>query len=248
MASKSPLAPKILKGAFVRLDDTGIGVFPQIIVFQYNPESLTRKLKPYEKPADKEGVQQDATAQAAPYDPEEEMDVVIAFDAMDDLEEPATHPQTVVAGVADRIAAVEMLMYPSTTTSLLASAVGAIAGALGGALGIGGGAAPVPTNPQVPVVLFAWGPGRIVPVKITTFTVEEQAFNSALYPIRAKVTVGVKVLTDAYFTSLATDSKPLTAAQSIAVSAYRAATTQKKVLAAASVASSVESLLATLPF
>lgn len=244
MASRSPLAPRILKGAFIRLDEAGIGPVPQIIAFQYNPESLTRKLKPYEQPVDKEGEQQDAAARAAPYDPEEEMDVVIAFDAIDDLEEPATHPQTVITGVADRIAALEMLMYPSTSTGLLTSAVGAIAGALGV-----GGAAQVPTNPEVPVVLFAWGPGRIVPVKVTTFTVEEQAFNSGLYPIRAKVTVGIKVLTDHYFTSrLVTDGGKLTPAESIACSAYKASTTQKQVLAAANVVNGVESLLATLPF
>ena len=78
MATASPLAPKTLKGAFIRLDETGIGAVPQIIVFQYNPENLTRKFKPYEKPADKEGAQVDPTARVAPYDPEEEMDVVIA--------------------------------------------------------------------------------------------------------------------------------------------------------------------------
>lgn len=244
MASSSPLAPKILKGAFVRLDESGIGAVPQIIAFQYNPESLTRKLKPYEKPPDKEGEQQDVTARAAPYDPEEEMDVVISFDATDDLEDPATHPQAVLTGVADRIAALEMLMYPSTATGLLTSAVGALAGAIGI-----GSDAEVPTNAEVPVVLFAWGPGRVLPVKITTFSVEEQAFNSALYPIRAKVTVGIKVLTDDYFTSKQrTDSDTLTPAESIACAAYRLATTQKQGLAAANVAHGVESLLATLPF
>jgi len=44
------------------------------------------------------------------------------------------------------------------------------------------------------LVLLFFGPGRIVPVRITTFTVDEQAFNTLLYPIRAKVTVGLKVL------------------------------------------------------
>jgi hypothetical protein len=243
VSSSSALAPKILHGAFVRLDELGIGVVPQVIAFQYNPESLTRKLKPYEQPADKQGTQQDPAARAVPYDPEEEMDVVVSFDAMDDLEEPERHPQTVITGVAARIAALEMLMYPPATTSLLTSAVGALAGALG----LGGGEA-VPTNAEVPIVLFVWGPGRILPVKIATFSIEEQAFNSALYPIRAKVTVGIRVLTDDYFTSkLTAEGAELTTAESIAASAYRAAVAQKKVLAAVGVASTVESVLATLP-
>lgn len=244
MATTSPLAPKILKGAFIRLDETGIGAVPQTIVFQYNPESLSRKFKPYEKPADKEGDKPDAAARAAPYDPEEEMDVVISFDAIDDLEEPERHPQAVVIGVADRIAALEMLMYPSKETGLLSSAINAIAGALGA-----GGGKEVPENPEVPIVLLAWGPGRVVPVKITSFAVEEQAFNSALYPIRAKVTVGVKVLTEDYFNSKArTQSDTPTPAEAIARSAYRYTMTQKKILAAANVANNVDSLLSTLPF
>ena len=79
MASESPLAPLLLKGAFIRLDETAIGAAAQIIVFQYNPESLTRKFKPYEKPAnDKAGEVPDPSARAAPYDPEEEMDIVIS--------------------------------------------------------------------------------------------------------------------------------------------------------------------------
>jgi hypothetical protein len=244
MTGTSPLASKTLKGAFIRLDETGIGAVPQIVVFQYNPESLTRKFKPYEPPADKEGAQVDATARVAPYDPEEELDVVVSLDAIDDLEEPETHPQAVVAGVAARIAALELLMYPTTQTGLLSSAVSGIAGALG----FGGGEA-VPTNPETPVVLFAWGPGRVLPVKITAFTVEEQAFNSALYPIRAKATVTVKVLTEDYFNSKRqTGTTTLTAAEELACSAYRYTKKQKEVLAAASVANSVESALSTLPF
>ena len=244
MATASPLAPKILKGAFIRLDETGIGAVPQVIVFQYNPENLTRKFKPYEPPADKEGAQVDATARVAPYDPDEEMDVVISLDAIDDLEEPEIHPQAVVVGVSDRLAALEMLMYPSTQTGLLSSAVNAIAGVLG----VGGGEA-VPVNPEVPVVLFAWGPGRVLPVKITAFTIEEQAFNSALYPIRAKATVGVKVLTEDYFNSKRhTGNATLTPAEELACSAYRYTKKQKEILAAANVANSIESVLSTLPF
>lgn len=245
MATTSPLAPKTLKGAFIRLDETGIGAVPEIIVFQYNPESLTRKFKPYDKPADKQsGDKPDPAARSTPYDPDEEMDVAIFFDAIDDLEEPERHPQAVLIGVADRIAALEMLMYPSKDTGLLSSAVNAIAGLLGAA-----GGKEVPQNPEVPIVLLAWGPGRIVPVKITSFSVEEQAFNSALYPIRAKVTVGVKVLTEDYFNSTErTTSKTLTPAEAIACTAYRYTMKQKKVLAAANVANSLDSLLSTLPF
>lgn len=69
MAGSSLLAPRLVKGAFIRLDVTGIGITPQIIAFQYNAESITRKFKPYEKPQDKEGDKPDLNAQMAPYDP-----------------------------------------------------------------------------------------------------------------------------------------------------------------------------------
>jgi hypothetical protein len=243
MANESPLAPVLLKGAFIRLDETAIGAVPQIVVFQYNPESLTRKFKPYEPPAkEKTDDKPNPSALAAPYDPEEEMDVVVELDATDDLEHPEQHPITMVSGVADRIAALEMLMYPSDETSLLSSAVSSLAGALG----IGGGAE-IPKYRQAPIVLLSWGPGRVMPVKITGFSVEEQAFNQALYPIRAKVTVGVKVLTEDYFNSR-TESTTLTAAETMAQAAYRYTFKQKKTLATANVANNVESILSTLPF
>jgi hypothetical protein len=238
----SPITPRSLKGAFIRLDEGPVGATPQVISFQYNPESLARKLKPYEKPADKEGDKPDAAARATPYDPEEEFEVAIFLDATDDLEHPDTHPQAVITGVADRIAALEVLMYPSTDTGLLTPVLGAVAGLLG----IPGGQA-VPQNPLVPVVLFAFGPGRIVPVKITSFAVEEQAFNLSLFPIRAKVTVGVKVLTDDYFNTRAA-ADTLTPAEGIAAAAYRYTRTQKRVLAASNVGNNVASALSLLPF
>lgn len=43
-------------------------------------------------------------------------------------------------------------------------------------------------------VLFVWGPGRIFPVRVKDFQVEEQAYSPLLYPIRARVTVGLEVL------------------------------------------------------
>jgi hypothetical protein len=248
MANSNPLARKLLKGAFIRLDEAGIVPVPKVIVFQYNPETLSRKFKPWEKPADKEGTKPDPSAQSAPYDPEEEMDVVVEFDATDDLEEPLAHPVAMLAGVADRVAALEMLMYPSDEIGLLSSAVASLAGAIGGALGLGGSVtAPIPQRREAPVVLLAWGPGRVVPVKIGSFAVEEQAFNTALYPIRAKVTVGVKVLTDDFFQSRGV-GRDLTSAEKLAQSCYRYTLKQKRALSAAQIAHNVESVLSLLPF
>ena len=88
---------------------------------------------------------------------------------------------------------------------------------------------------KAPTILFIWGPGRIVPVRINTFAVEEQLNNPMLYPLRAKVSLGMQVLTDADF-----GSDPDTI-EKLAIAAYKFTMTQKRVLALANTANGVES-------
>lgn len=244
MPNTSPLAPKLLKGALIRLDETKIGFIPQIIVFQYNPEVLSRKLKRAEKKEDKEDPETPkGDAPVQPADPTEEFDLVLELDATDDLAEPLTHPTAVLAGVADRIAAIEMLLFPADEVGLLSSAIASLAGRLGA-----GATAPIPKRTEVPVVLLVWGPGRILPVNIESVAVEEQAFNIALYPIRAKVTISIKVLTEDYYKARVTDKTQLRPAEELARSAYSFTLKQKKKLAAANVLNSLDSLMSMLPF
>ncbi len=227
-------SPKLLKGALVELSEPFLGPVPNIIVFQYNPETLSRTLNPW-KPSVGEGTGADSGAAntAQPFDPGETLTLTLELDATDALEEPESHPVAVVSGVADRIAALEMLLYP-TGDSLL----GSVFASLGGAVDV------VPRG-SVPVVLLVWGPGRIVPVRLTTFKVEEQAFSPTLYPIRAKVTVGLQVLTEESFKK---PGKVLSTSENLAVAAYKFTRGQKEVLARANLADSVESILGMLPF
>jgi hypothetical protein len=46
-----------------------------------------------------------------------------------------------------------------------------------------------------PLTLFVWSGNRIAPVRLTDFTITEEAFDPALNPIRAKVSLGMRVLT-----------------------------------------------------
>src|SRR3989442_14885587 len=159
------ISPKILKGALVQLAEGFIGPVPNIIVFQYNPESLSRTLTPYNPPTDQASDAQKAGSgdTSQPFDPGETFNLALELDATDALEQPDSHPVAVVSGVADRIAALESLLYPTGDKGSLVT--GAIA-SLAGALGIGGGAADSQLS-QVAIVLFVWGPGRIVPVRLT---------------------------------------------------------------------------------
>jgi hypothetical protein len=244
MSDSYPNSPTVLKGALIQFATGGLVPVPNLILFQYNPESITRTLHPWSEPqTDSDPTNAHDTSQ--PFDPRESFSVTLELDAADALEFPDSHPVAVAFGIADRIAALEMLLYPQYE-SALSAVLGAVAsGSLSGAVSnfTGGSAASSVPRGSVPVVLFLWGPGRIMPVRLLSFRVEEQAYSPTLYPLRAKVVADFLVLTDKSFTS----ATP-TAAERIAKAAYQFTAAQKKVLAQANTANSVESIMGMLPF
>jgi hypothetical protein len=48
--------------------------------------------------------------------------------------------------------------------------------------------------PEAPLTLLVWGPKRVVPVRLTDFSITEQAFDPALNPILAEVDLSLRVL------------------------------------------------------
>lgn len=247
-------SPKLLKGALIEFSERFIGPIPNVIVFQYNPETMTRALEVWNQNSEGGSTASANTSSTAqPANPPETFTLALELDAADALEKPESHPVAFISGVADRIAAMEMLLYPQGD-SLLGGLLGSVTGSLsvgaspggasiGGALGgAAGGVRPVARG-TVPVLLFVWGPGRIVPVRITSFSVDEQAYSPLLYPIRAKVSIGLKILTPKDFPSC-----NLKLAEQIAITAFKFTRKQKEVLAAANMANSVESILGMLPF
>lgn len=246
MPSDFPRSPKLLKGALIQFSAPLLIPIPNIIIFQYNPDTLSRRLNAWTPPTRDGQGNIDPIVEASlaqPYDPEESFSLALELDAADALEAPSSHPIAVVSGVADRIAAMEILLYPpgqSTLGSLLSGSLSLSAGGL--SVSAGAAAAVVAERKTVPVILFFWGPGRIVPVRITTFSVDEQAFSPLLYPIHAKVSIGLKILDAAAFVS--DDS----ATAKIAMACYVFTRAQKEALALANVANSVESIMGMLPF
>jgi hypothetical protein len=246
-------SPKLLKGALIQFSAPMLIPIPNIIVFQYNPETMTRTLSPW-KPREQVvyGSEEEAKKAgekllnelAQPYDPDETFSLTLELDAADALEEPNTHPVAVVAGVADRISAMEMLCYPPGP--------GAIGGLLNVSVnvslsgGITTGTADAVPRLEVPIVLFFWGPGRIVPVRLTTFTVEEQQYSPLLYPIRAKVSIGLTVLNENHLLNAAGE-KGKSAIVTLAKACYKFTQAQKEALAMANLANSVESIIGMLP-
>jgi hypothetical protein len=260
-----PNSPLVLKGALIYFGAPMLIPLPNIIVFQYNPETMTRSLTPWQPPAKvvqkevKDGqVQNESELKAynetlaklsQPYDPQETLSLVLELDATDALEHPETHPIAVATGVADRLAAIEMLLYPPGD-SLLGGLLGSVSGSVSfsaGGLSVGGGAdLEQLKRKDAPIVLFFWGPGRIVPVRITSLSIEEQQYSPLLYPIRAKATIGLRVL-DLDDLVQVTGEAATGATVELAKACYKFTRGQKEVLATANLANAVESIVGMLP-
>jgi hypothetical protein len=87
----------------------------------------------------------------------------------------------VAFGIGPQIALLEALVNPSVEEILAVAAA-----TQNGTLEI--------LPPEAPLVLFVWSKNRVVPVRVTEFSVTEEAFDPSLNPIRAKVSLGLRVL------------------------------------------------------
>lgn len=185
-----------LRGALVEFLPTGLIPIPNIIVFQYNPESMSHAWTQPEAPA--AGPNQTTTNPlAVKGDPGESFSFTLSLDAADSIADGAASAALAeISGVYSRLAALEMLLYPAsaTTGGLLGSVTAAIGGAFGAGGGGGGVTRSVPAN-TVNTVLFVWGPGRIVPVRVTALTVTERLYDRLLNPTKAEVQITLRVLT-----------------------------------------------------
>jgi hypothetical protein len=168
-----PGSPRVLKGALVGFDP--VVPIPSVIVFQYNPDTLTRTLKP--RGPGGEGARSEALRLTGA--PEETIKVDVAIDATDQLEK--AEGVATGLGIYPQLSAIETLVYPKSAVVIANTALLAT-----GTIEI------VP--PTAPLTLFIWGIQRILPVRITEFSITEEAYDTALNPIRAKASLGLRVL------------------------------------------------------
>jgi hypothetical protein len=184
--STFPNSPRLVKGGLV-LIDADTSAVQRIIVLQYNPDTLSRTLQPQ---AVKESGDR-AAAMRLTGPPVETIKLDAEIDATDQLEFPDQHANTVQFGIQPQLAALETILYPASG-QLLANNALASAGML-------------EILPALSALtLFVWSKSRIVPVRITDFSVTEEAFDTALNPLRAKVSLGMRVLS---VTDLGYDNK-----------------------------------------
>lgn len=171
-----PRSPRLLKGGIVLIDPDTSAV-KRIIALQYNPQTLTRTLKG--QTIGEETDRSQALRLKGP--PVETYKLDAEIDAADQLEFPEQNDVVRQHGIAPQLAALETIVYPASSQLLTNNSLAA-----SGTLEI------APT--EAPLTLFVWSKNRVLPVRLTDFSVTEEAFDPNLNPIRAKVSLGMRVL------------------------------------------------------
>jgi hypothetical protein len=186
MTDGFPGRPLLLKGALV-VFETPLPIPTNIIIFQYNPETMTRRVEQMaggdqtcaggspRNPCLNAG---DTRNLLQP--PVESYSLTIELDAADQLE--VSDGVTMAVGLHPALAALELLLYPRLSDLLLNESLALLGSSI---------VAPL----QTPLVLFVWGAPRVVPVQVTSIAITEQAFDQLLNPIQAKVDLTMRSLT-----------------------------------------------------
>lgn len=172
-----PNSPRLLKGGLV-LIDPATSVVQRIIALQYNPDTLTRSLQ-VKGVGTEAGDRRETQRLVGP--PTETIKLEAEIDASDQLEFPDQNRSAVDVGIHPHLAALEVIVYPSSAQIQNNNSL-----AQSGTLEI--------TPMESPLTLFIWSKQRILPVLLTDFSITEEAFDPALNPIRAKVSLGMRVL------------------------------------------------------
>lgn len=235
---------KYLKGAFVQFMPTFLVPLPNVIVFQYNPETMTHTWTPA-APETSPSTDNKPNPLAVKGLPGESFSFTLSMDSSDTIADGSavTAGIATATGLYSRLAALEMLLYPAgafSSNKLLGTVSSALTSALGGS------SAPKKTSvPQymMSTVLFVWGPARILPVRLKSLTITEKLYDALLLnPTHAEAQVSVQVLTPDEVTAL---SDPL---KEVSTVAYDYSQAFRQAMALANLANATESIIGMLPF
>jgi hypothetical protein len=169
-----PGSPRLMKGALVGLDL--FNPLASVTIFQYNPDTMTRRLEAQTMGGEEGDRTEALRLKGAPV---ETISLDVEIDATDQLEKGDGLAGSV--GIYPQLSALEMLIYPKSAL-VIANTVLALLGTT----------EIVP--PVAPLTLFVWGPQRVLPVRISELSITEEAYDPNLNPIRAKVSLGLRVL------------------------------------------------------
>lgn len=203
-----------MKGAFINLGARTLGALPNVVVFQFNPDSVTHTPTIVQPPPEDDG-SGTRNARQQPGPPSESYSFNLRLDATDQVAQ--RNPLAVASGVLPALSALELLITP---TSSIANSLSALSGSNN-----------VRVHPPdaLPPVLFFWGPLRVLPVAIVSLNITESLYDSRLNPIRADVAVNLRVLTP----SQISDNR-------LALGAYRYSSKARETMAALNLANAAQ--------
>ena len=173
-----PSSPRLVKAGLIVLDPKS-GAQLRTIALQYNPDSLSVSYQVQGVGGEGGGDRAQPFRLKGPAIQTIKLEAEI--DATDALEQPGQHATAVEFGVAPQLAVLESLVNP-TVAELMALKAQASSGTL------------EILPPEAPLVLFVWSASRVVPVRVTDFAITEEAFDPQLNPMRAKVSLGLRVM------------------------------------------------------
>jgi hypothetical protein len=179
---------KFIRGALIEYGTQILGPIPNVVIFQFNPETLARTLRIPGRQVSSKSREVNQAGEA----PVEQITFTASFNASDQLGD-----QNILArlnGIGPRLAALEKMAYPAPRSGgLISQALDSIAGALGGGASGGDPAQPIPRE-RYPRILFLWGPTRVLPVVIESMSITEQQYDQVLNPVRADVALTLGVI------------------------------------------------------
>jgi hypothetical protein len=215
----------MIKGALVEFTAAFGASLPNVVIFQFNPETVRHTWTQAPAPTTLPG-QTGSNPLAVAGVPGETFSFTLTMDVGDQLTDPhpAVRAAAAASGIYARLAALEMLLFPVDTGPAAAAA---------------GGRRQTPTA-QVPTVLFVWGIGRIVPVRVTSLSITETLYDSLLNPTHADAAVELRVLTPAELRAV---TGPLA---SLAANAYQYSQHLREGLAVANLGTAAQAVIGML--
>lgn len=175
--SAFPGSPRLMKGAIIGVDK--FNPLASVVVFQYNPDTLVRRVQANTgQPESPTAPRVEPMRFNGP--PRETISLTMEIDLADQLERGDAMAS--LLGLYPTLSSLEMLLYPKAADMILNYAL-----SRAGVLSV------VPHD--APLTLFVWGLKRVVPVRISSLSITEQAFDPDLNPIQAKVELSMSVLT-----------------------------------------------------
>ncbi len=216
-----------MRGALIEYGSDLMGPIPNVVIFQFNPETLTRTVQIPARPTSGSSRETSQAGEPAV----EKISLKASFSAADEFGDNKVLAR--LFGVGTRLAALEKMVYPAERPdrSDRCRAGGAVSSAAGG-----DACQPIPRE-TYPRILFIWGPYKILPVVIESMSITEQQYDFLLNPVQAEVTI-----------SMAVNAIDKCSDDDIAKGAYWYSSMAKDAQAMANLANTAEQIVELIPF